>query len=135
MVRSDLLRKANVDQVVYAAEMRWDLLKPMLVNTRMHFRELPKFPSARRDLALLVNKDVRFRDIRVAAEQAERKLLQKIELFDVYEGKQLPDKKKSYAVSFVMCHPNKTLTDKEVDKAMNKIQLAITKSTGAELRK
>ena len=134
LVRGDLLRKADVNQVVYAAELRWDLLKPMLANTRVRFNELPKFPSVRRDLALLVDKSVAFAEIKVAAEQVEKKLLQEVELFDVYEGKNLPDGKKSYAVSFKLYDDKKTLTDKVVDKSMKKIRSAIEKSTGATLR-
>ena len=134
LLRQDLLAKADVEQAVYAGELRWDLLKPLLSSTRVRFEELPKFPFVRRDLALLVNKNVAFGDIQIAAEQTERKLLQGVELFDVYEGKNLPAGKKSYAVSFTFYDDKKTLTDKVVDKAMSKIQSAVEKSTGAELR-
>lgn len=134
LVHSGLLKKADVDQAVYAAEIRWDLLKPMLANTRVRFTTLPKFPSVRRDLALLVNRDVSFASISDAARNAERKLLQEIDLFDVYEGKNLPSGKKSYAVKFTLYDSSKTLTDKQVDKAMSRIQAVITEKTGAELR-
>ena len=134
LVRQDLIAKADVEQAVYAGELRWDLVKPLLSSTRVRFEELPKFPFVRRDLALLVNKNVAFGDIQIAAEQTERKLLQGVELFDVYEGKNLPAGKKSYAVSFTFYDDKKTLTDKVVDKAMSKIQSAVEKSTGAELR-
>jgi len=134
LVKSELLKKADVDQAVYAAEIRWDLLKLMLANTRVQFKPLPKFPSVRRDLALLVNKDVTFASIADAARNGERKLLQEIDLFDVYEGKNLPNGKKSYAVKFTLYDASKTLTDKQVDKAMNRIQFVIAEKTGAELR-
>ena len=134
LVKGELLKKADVDQAVYAAEIRWDLLKPMLANTRVQFTALPKFPSVRRDLALLVNKDVTFASIAEAARNGERKLLQEIDLFDVYEGKNLPNGKKSYAVKFTLYDSSKTLTDKQVDKAMNRIQSVIAEKTGAELR-
>jgi phenylalanyl-tRNA synthetase beta chain len=87
-----------------------------------------------RDLALLVDSQAEFKDLQNIAFQTERELLQSVDLFDVYEGSELPEGKKSYALSFVLQDENKTLTDKQIDKVMNKIQAQLEKQAGAVLR-
>jgi len=112
-------------------------VKPLLKarkKRKIIARELPKFPSVRRDLSLILDKSVKFEDIKAAAEDAERKLLIGVNLFDVYEGDKLEAGKVSYAVSLVLQDPTKTLTDKHIDKSVARILESITEKTGASLR-
>ncbi len=95
---------------------------------------MPKFPSVKRDLALLLDADVSFDALYTLAFQTEKKLLQSVDLFDVYQGDKLPENKKSYAVSFVLLDTTKTLNDKQIDKVMQKLQQAFEKKLKAELR-
>ena len=98
------------------------------------FEELPKFQAVRRDLALLIDKTVKFNQIKEAAFKVERQLLRNVDLFDVYEGKGVPSGKKSYAVSFMLRDDSKTLKDKQIDKTMQKLIAAFGREFGAELR-
>ena len=98
------------------------------------FTELPKFPSVKRDLALLVDKNITFAEIEKIAYNSEKKLLREVTLFDVYEGKHLPEGKKSYAVNFILQDYDKTLDDKRIDKIMGKIQQNMEKQLNAQLR-
>ena len=98
-------------------------------------REIPKFPSVRRDLALLVDQDVIYADLRKTALDTEKKFLENLWLFDVYEGDKIPSGKKSYAIAFVFRSPEKTLNDKQVDKIVQKIYKKLEEKYGAELRK
>ena len=100
----------------------------------MEYTELSKFPPVSRDLALLIDKGVEFAQVEQVARQTERKLLKRIELFDVYEGKNLPEGKKSYAVNFILQDEQKTLNDKAIEAVMNKLIMNLTKQLGAELR-
>ena len=95
---------------------------------------MPKFPSVRRDLALLLDNTVEFKELYNLAFQSERKLLKEVDLFDVYEGENLPEGKKSYAVSFMLQDENKTLTDKQIDKTMQKLQQTFERNLNAILR-
>ena len=95
---------------------------------------IPKFPSSRRDFALLVDQEVSFEALKEVAQKVERKILTQINLFDVYEGKNLPAGKKSYGLSFLFADPHKTLTDKNIDKVMQKLKNSFEKEFGAELR-
>ena len=103
-------------------------------QAKVEYKELSKFPEVRRDLALLINKEVTFAEIERIAYQAERKLLKKVELFDVYEGKNLEAGKKSYAVSFWLQDENATLNDKVIDKVMSKIVGSLQHQLDAKLR-
>ncbi|MBT8221627.1 MAG: phenylalanine--tRNA ligase subunit beta, partial [Eudoraea sp.] len=98
------------------------------------YREVPKYPDVKRDFALLLDDEVPFERIRKIAFNTEKKLLKKVNLFDVYTGKNLPKGKKSYAVSFTLQDEQKTLTDKQIDKIMNKLRAQYEKELGAELR-
>ena len=98
------------------------------------YSELPKFQAVKRDLALLVDQAVSFTDIEKVARESERKLLKEVYLFDVYEGKNLPEGKKSYAVSFILQDENKTLNDKQIDAIMNKIIANLQQKLEAQLR-
>ena len=100
----------------------------------MDFHELSRFPAVSRDLALLLDKTIEFAQIEQIARQTEKKLLRSVELFDVYEGKNLPEGKKSYAVNFILQDDQKTLNDKQIEAIMNKLITNLKKQLGAELR-
>ena len=129
-----LLKSAGIDQEVYYAELNWTALMKATSKHKVEYREISKFPAVSRDLALLIEKDVDFAEIERVAYQSERKILRKVELFDVYEGRNLPDGKKSYAVNFMLQDEQKTLDDKQIDNAMNRIIANLKKQIGAELR-
>lgn len=103
-------------------------------KNKIVFKEISKYPAVSRDLALLVDKNVQFLDIENIAKQCEKKLLKSVELFDVYEGKNLPVGKKSYAVNFILQDDNKTLNDKAIDAIMKKLITQLTGKLNAELR-
>ena len=115
------------------AEINWEALYRLVAKNRVTFTEIPRTQPVDRDLALLVDKSVKFADIEAAIRGAERKLLRSVRLFDVYEGKNLPQGKKSYAVSMQLQDAEKTLNDKQIDAVMTKIIKAV-KNLGAELR-
>lgn len=124
----------GIKQEVFFAEIRWNAIMKQIKGLKVSYTELPKFPEVRRDLALLVDQSVDFKSIREIAEKTEKKLLKKVELFDVYEGDKLPQGKKSYAVSFILQDLEKTLTDTQIDKIMEQLLSRIKTGTGAELR-
>lgn len=133
LVRRALLKKFGIDQDVVYAEIDWANLYKLANKGRVTFTEIPRTQPVDRDLALLVDKRVRFADIEAAIRGAERKLLRDVRLFDVYEGKNLPEGKKSYAVSIQLQDNDKTLNDKQIDAVMAKIIKAV-EAIGAELR-
>ena len=119
---------------VFFLEINWSLLKKKAGSKRIKYVPVPKFPQMRRDLSLLLDQKVSFAQISEVANKVDRKLLQSVNLFDVYEGRNLPEGKKSYAVSFTFQHAEKTLTDKQVDKVMKKMIAELNKQLEAELR-
>lgn len=129
-----LLKKFDCKQDVYFADISWDFLASQAGKAAIRFTELPKFPEVRRDLALLVDAGVEFSAIEKAAFQAEKKLLRKVGLFDVYEGEKIGAGKKSYAVSFILLDEEKTLTDAEIDKVMQKLIKAFERELQASIR-
>ncbi len=129
-----LLAAADIKQEVVYAELEWDELVKMAVKAKVEFIPLPKTQPVKRDLALLVDTSVTMARIEETVRQAERKLLRDIELFDVYEGKNLPTGKKSYAISMTLQDDEKTLQEKQIDNSMNRIIDALKKNLGAELR-
>jgi phenylalanyl-tRNA synthetase beta chain len=129
-----LLKKFDCKQDVYYADISWDFLVSLAGKAAIRFTELPKFPEVRRDLALLVDAGVEFSAIEKAAYQAEKKLLRKVGLFDVYEGEKIAAGKKSYAVSFILLDEEKTLTDAEIDKVMQKLIKAFERELQASIR-
>lgn len=133
-VSAALLRKFGIKQKVYAAEISWDVLLKKVKNNHMSFTELPKYPEVRRDLALLLDYDVPFADIRKVAYATEKKVLKEISLFDVYTGDKIPEGKKQYAINFVLQDPDKTLTDQAVEAIMKKLLETFKKEFKAELR-
>lgn len=133
LIRSAILKKFDIDQPVAFAEIDWNTLYKLVAKNRVFFAELPKTQPVDRDLALLVDKSVKFADIEAAIRKAERKMLRDVRLFDVYEGKNLPEGKKSYAVSMKLQDNEKTLNDKQIEACMSRIIDALRK-LGAELR-
>jgi phenylalanyl-tRNA synthetase beta chain len=134
VVKKSVLKKFAIDQEVIFADFNWDQIIELVKNQKIKFKLIPKFPSTRRDFALLLDDKVSFKEVYNIATKTERKVLKDVALFDVYEGKNLPEGKKSYAVSFSFLDENKTLTDKQVDKIMKKLQLQFEKQLGASLR-
>ena len=134
LVSKAILKSAGIDQEVYYAELNWTALMKKIKKQKVEYREISKYPAVSRDLALLIDKNVEFVTIESVAYRSEKKLLRKVELFDVYEGKNLPEGKKSYAVNFILQDEQKTLNDKQIDSIMNKIIANLKKEIGAELR-
>ena len=124
----------GIKQPVYYAEINWDSVLQLMVMNKTKYKELAKFPSSRRDLSLLLDKEIKFEQIQEIASRADRKILKEIGLFDIYEGKNLPEGKKSYAVSFLFQDENKTLVDNQIEKIMTKIQGELESKLGASLR-
>ena len=129
-----LQKQFGIDNPVYYAEMNWTQLMKATKKNEVKFTEVPKFPAVSRDLALLVDNSVEFAQIEQIARQSERKLLKKVELFDVYEGDKLPAGKKSYAVNFILQDEEKTMGDKQIDAIMQKLIANLKKQLNAELR-
>ena len=128
------LKKTDVNQEVYYAEFSWENILKALKNHKIAFVPMPKFPSVKRDLALLLDKQVSFKEVKELALRTEKSLLKSVTLFDVYEGEKLGNGKKSYAVSFTLLDEEKTLTDKQIDKIMNKLIGAYKHQFNAEIR-
>ncbi|MGB0880126.1 MAG: phenylalanine--tRNA ligase subunit beta [Polaribacter sp.] len=134
VVKNSILKEFNIKQEVLFADIHWDYLIQLVGKKNIKVSDLPKFPSVKRDLALLLDTEIAFKDVYNLSFQSERKLLKEVDLFDVYEGDKLPEGKKSYAVSFVLQDTTKTLTDKQIDKIMQKLQQTFEKNLGAVLR-
>jgi len=129
-----LLKQFDMSQPVYFAELNWTQLMKATKKNEILFSELSKHPAVSRDLALLVDNSVEFAQIEQIASQTEKKLLKKVELFDVYEGDKLPVGKKSYAVNFILQDTEKTMNDKQIDAIMQKLIAQLTAKLGAQLR-
>ncbi|MDH6308710.1 phenylalanyl-tRNA synthetase beta chain [Dysgonomonas sp. PFB1-18] len=134
IVNKKTLKALDINTEVYFAELNWDSLMKEIRKHSITYSEISKFPAVKRDLALLLDKNILFDQIEKIAYKTERKLLKDITLFDVYEGKNLPDGKKSYAVNFVLQDDEKTLNDKQIDTIMQKIQKSLESELGAQLR-
>lgn len=134
LAKPALSKLSDVDIPVWYAEIQLDTLLEHAAAVKVSYRDIPRFPTVRRDLSLLINKRISFSAIKGAAREADRKLLKEIDLFDVYIDKKLGEDLKSYAVSFRFRSDDKTLTDHEVDKAMERITAAILTKTGGSLR-
>lgn len=134
VVSKSLLKASGIDAPVYYADLNWSALAKAVRKNKVGYKEISKYPPVSRDLALLLDKSVDFAQIEQIAYQTEKKLLKNVELFDVYEGKNLPEGKKSYAVNFILQDEGKTLNDKQIDAVMNKLISNIRGKLGAELR-
>tara|TARA_B110000046_G_scaffold182785_1_gene217491 strand:- start:782 stop:1636 length:855 start_codon:yes stop_codon:yes gene_type:complete len=132
-ISDDLKKKFEIRKEVYFIEIRWrDLVK--MRQREINIGQLPKYPEVRRDLALLVDNGIEYSKLEELAFQTERKLLKSVSLFDVYQGKGMPEGKKSYGLAFNLRDDNKTLTDHEVDKTMKRLFERFNREAGAELR-
>lgn len=133
-VSKSLLKYMDIKQDVFYADFKWDSILESLKKVNIMYSEVPKFPEVRRDLALLIDKAIRFEQLEQLAYQSEKSLLKAVNLFDVYEGDKLPAGKKSYAISFTLQDENATLTDKQIEKIMEKLVKVYKEKTGAEVR-
>ncbi len=133
-VSKEYLAKFDIEQAVYYAHIDWDTLLKMIVDHKVSFTGLPKYPWVRRDLALLIDKRITFEQLKEIAFKTEKKILRDVDLFDVYESDTLGSDKKSYAMSFILRDDLKTLTDNNIDKIMNNLINAFEKEAGAKVR-
>ena len=134
LVSNKLLTAADIEQPVYYAELEWNTIQRLAERAKIVISELPKFPVVKRDLSLLIDQQTKFVEIEAIAYKSEKKLLKKCELFDVYEGKNLPAGKKSYAVSFFLQDETQTMSEKQIESIMSKIQRSLETQLGASLR-
>ena len=134
IIAKKLQKQFGLDAPVFYAELNWTALMKVIKKNEVLYTEVPKFPAVSRDLALLVDNSVEFAQIEQIARQTEKKLLKKVELFDVYEGDKLPAGKKSYAVNFILQDAEKTMGDKQIDAIMQKLIANLKQKLGAELR-
>ena len=134
VVTKKLLKAFDIDNEVYYADLDWKELMRAIRSVKVSFKEISKFPAVKRDLALLLDKNIQFAEIEKIAYETEKKLLKEVELFDVYEGKNLEAGKKSYAVSFLLQDETQTLNDKMIDKIMSKLVKNLEDKLGAKLR-
>lgn len=128
------LTQFDIGQDVYYGHIEWDFLLKLIKNHTVSFSELPKYPAVRRDLALLLDRGIKFSQIRDIASRTEKNILHDISLFDVYENDNLGKNKKSYAVSFTLRDDLKTMTDKNIEKVMNNLIKAFEKDLDAQIR-
>ena len=133
-IAKKISKSFGIKQEVYYADFNWDLILKLVLNTKIKYSEVSKFPSVKRDLSLLIDKKISFKQLNQIAKETEKNILKSVTLFDVYEGDKLPEGKKSYALSFVLEDKTKTLTDKYIDKVMNKLIQSYENKVGAEVR-
>lgn len=134
IVSKDIRKQFEIKQDIYFAELSWDKILKAVRKHKVEFVELPKYPAVRRDLSLLLNTNVSFNDLKNEAFKIEKKLLKNVSLFDVYEGKNIDEGKKSYALSFTLRDNSKTLNDKQIDKIMNNMIRIFEQKFGAAIR-
>ena len=135
IVSKKSLKKLDITSDVFYADFDWDLIVRSVRNNKISYTEVSKFPSVRRDLSMLLNKDVTFEQLKQIAQKTDKSLLKEVNVFDVYIGDKLPEGKKSYALSFLIQDEEKTLTDKQIEALMQKLILNFEKQSGAEIRK
>jgi phenylalanyl-tRNA synthetase beta chain len=134
LVDKSICKKLDVNTEVFYADFNWDHVLSLVGKTKLEFTEIPKFPEVRRDLALLIDKKITYKEIEELAYNAERKLLKGVNLFDIYEGDKLEAGKKSYAVSFMLQDNDATLNEKQIENVMQKLIKTYTEKLGASLR-
>jgi phenylalanyl-tRNA synthetase beta chain len=135
IVSKKSLKKLDITSDVFYADFDWDLIVKSVRNNKISYTEVSKFPSVRRDLSMLLNKEVTFEQLKQIAQKTDKSLLKEVNVFDVYIGDKLPEGKKSYALSFLIQDEEKTLTDKQIEALMQKLILNFEKQAGAEIRK
>jgi len=134
-VANEALKKADLEKEVFYADFNFDMILAIVRKNKIVYEDVSKFPAVRRDLSMLIDKSITFGQLKQIAQKAERKLLQDVNVFDVYQGDKLPAGKKSYALSFILQDNEKTLTDKAIDAIMQKLIYNLEKEAGAEIRK
>ena len=134
IVKKSIAKQCEVKQQVLFAELNWTDLTKLAITRKVTFAPLPKTMPVKRDLALLVDAAVTMEQIEAAVREAEKKILRSVSLFDVYEGKNLPEGKKSYAINITLHDYEKTLQDAYIDQVMQRIIANLQKKVGAELR-
>ncbi|MDP5062452.1 MAG: phenylalanine--tRNA ligase subunit beta, partial [Maribacter sp.] len=134
LIKKSLLKHFDIKQDVLYADFDWDAVLNQIETTPVIFKEIPKHPEVKRDFALLLDNKATYRELYELAFGTERKYLKDMTLFDVYEGKNLPEGKKSYAVSFTLQDDKSTLTEKQIEKIMSKLQNTYEQKLGASLR-
>jgi phenylalanyl-tRNA synthetase beta chain len=134
LISKKILKSFDIKQEVSYADLDWELILLLLKGQKVDYRELPKFPEVRRDLALVLDKAITYDELRQAAFQAERHLLRSVNLFDIYQGEKIGEGKKSYAISFILRDDEKTLTDQVIDKIMEKILRTLQEKFHATIR-
>lgn len=134
-VAKKTLKRLDISAEVFYADFDWDLILRAVKNNKITYTEVSKFPSVRRDLSMLLNKDYTFEQLKQIAFKTDKSLLKEVNVFDVYIGDKLPEGKKSYALSFLIQDEEKTLTDKQIESLMQKLILNFEKQAGAEIRK
>ncbi len=132
-IKKTVVKHFDIKQEVVYADFNWGKLQKYISN-KIKYTDIPKYPEVRRDFALLVDETIQFEQIFNLAKQTEKSVLKQVKLFDVYQGKNLPEGKKSYAVSFILQDDTKTLTDSQIDKIMGKLQSQFESQLGASLR-
>ncbi|MGZ4035321.1 MAG: phenylalanine--tRNA ligase subunit beta [Bacteroidia bacterium] len=133
-VSRSVLKSMDIKQEVFYADFNWEQIIEAVKKTNVMYSEVPKFPEVRRDLALLIDKTIQFEQLEQLAYQSEKNMLKNVNLFDVYEGDKLPEGKKSYALSFILQDESATLTDKQIEKIMEKLMKTYKEKAGAEIR-
>ena len=134
VIKKSILKNFDIKQEVLLADFNWGTVLELISKNGIVFKNIPKYPEVKRDFALLLDNTIAFKEVYDIAFQTERKMLKEVSLFDVYTGKKLPEGKKSYAVSFTLQNDKSTLTDKQIDKIMDKLQRKYENALGAELR-
>jgi len=134
-VKKALLKQFDINTEVFYADFNWDALVKLSARNKIKFEELPKFPEVKRDLSMVLDRNIHFGEIEKIAFATERKLLKAVNLFDVYQGDKIEQGKKSYAISFTLQDAASTLTDNQIDKVMNKLMESFEKQVGAVIRK
>jgi phenylalanyl-tRNA synthetase beta chain len=134
IISKKILKAFDIDTDVFYADIEWPVVLKQLKNNKTTFQDIPKYPEVKRDLALLLDKSIAFQQVETIAYEVERKLLKKVVLFDVYEGKNLEPGKISYAVNFTLQDTEKTLQDKQIDNVMQRLIKAFQDKLGATIR-
>lgn len=133
-IAKNILKTMNINADVFYGDLRWTVILKSVKNHKVAYSPLKKYPEVKRDLSLLVNKEVQFNTLKALAFKAERQILRSVDIFDVYEGPNLPAGKKSYALSFILQDDEKTLNDKQVEKTMNRLVSVYEQEAGAQIR-
>jgi phenylalanyl-tRNA synthetase beta chain len=133
-VNNKILKSQNISADVFYGDLRWTTIIKIIKNNKVNYTPLLKYPEVRRDLALLVDKEVQFSTIKALAFRSEKQILRSVNIFDIYEGSNLPEGKKSYAISFTLQDEEKTLTDKQIEKTMNRLISVYEREIGAKIR-